>query len=100
MAEPEMVEIPDEALARARGEQVMPNWADLSGGDKAQVVMFLRTAEDEGLGYAWENYPPSFSDALGEIESGGQVRRMFGADYAALDYGDEFWRLYEAASNV
>jgi hypothetical protein len=77
--------------------EVMPKWSELADADRAQVVAFLRTAEDEGTSYAWENYPPKFPEgsALRSLGSGQQMRALYGSDYAALGYGVEFWRLYE-----
>lgn len=81
--------------------ETLPDWSALSDHDKAQVVLFLRTAEDEGLAYAQENYAPEWAagSALAVSGDGRWLRARYNDDYRAMAYGDEFWRLYRLATD-
>lgn len=77
----------------------LPDWGDLSEHDKAQVVLFIRTSEDEGVDYAWENYPPEWdmNSPLRAIDDAWKLRRGYNVKYGELYCGREYWRLYEIA---
>lgn len=72
----------------------LPAWDDLSEHDQAQVVAFIRTSGDEGVDYAWENYPPDFSDALADAEAR-DITGVYSMAYLEMNYSSEWRRLLE-----
>lgn len=76
----------------------LPAWDDLSEHDQAQVVAFIRTSGDEGIDYAWENYPPHFSDALDSAVAR-DITGAYSMAYLEMNYNAEWWRLLELGTS-